>query len=71
MRESRTIVESQRLSREFVLFVALAGERNKLADSAKDVLTDASRAMRILLRDELSDFGNILCFASVELKALG
>jgi hypothetical protein len=27
--------------------------------------------MRILLRDELSDFGNILRFASVELKTLG
>jgi hypothetical protein len=54
-----------------VLFVALAGERNKVADSAKDVLTDTSRTMRILLHVELSDFGNILRFARAELKAVG
>jgi hypothetical protein len=54
-----------------VRFVALVGERNKPADSAKDVMADTSRAMRILLSDELSDLGNILRFARVELTTPG
>ncbi len=51
--------------------VALVRERSEFADSVENVLANASGGMRILLRDVMPDFGNVLRCTRVEYEPLG